>query len=120
MTYDLDKLYKTRDGRQARIFMLDNGAATALGAVNTHGLWKPCAWINNGVCIGEATSADLVGEWVEPKAKVVLTEFLCWHNYEAFPQTRWAKSKENAEKFCSDNGYKLLQWGLRTVEDEEG
>ena len=58
--------------------------------------------------------------YVEPKEKVIMTEFLCWHNYEAFPQTRWAKSKENAEKFCSDNGYKLLQWGLRTVEVEEG
>lgn len=67
MTYDLTKTYVTRDGRQAKIFMLDNGVKVMLGIVQQdNGFWFSNGWNENGkIYDNHETSNDIVGEWRE-------------------------------------------------------
>jgi hypothetical protein len=69
-TYDLTKKYVTRNGRQARIFMLDNGRGYMLGAIKSRDdTWTTCSWCTDGrFCAGETKhDLDLIGEWREPR-----------------------------------------------------
>ncbi len=67
MTYEVGKVYKTRDGRKAQIFMLDNGNGMMLGCVHTCETWSPCMWRSEGDCLAdEITRSDLMSEWHDP------------------------------------------------------
>lgn len=66
MTYETKKLYVTRDGHQAKIFMLDNGVKVMLGAVLVDGAWCVRTWNSEGICY-RSSERDLVGEWREPR-----------------------------------------------------
>lgn len=64
MKFELGKFYKTRDGRKAQIFMLDNGKGLMIGAVLIDGNWLARVWNNSGSSTLEF-DRDLVGEWRE-------------------------------------------------------
>jgi hypothetical protein len=67
MGYEVGKFYKTRDGRKAQIFMLDNGNGMMLGCVHMCETWSPCMWRSEGDCLAdEITRSDLIGEWRDP------------------------------------------------------
>jgi len=67
MKFEIGKFYKTRDGRKAQIFMLDNGAGYMLGAVNKDGVWRYNTWDRNGLWACSEHLLDLISEWEEPK-----------------------------------------------------
>lgn len=73
MKFELGKFYKTRDGRKAQIFMLDNGAEIILGMVqNKDNIWFSNQWRTDGrIYHNHETPNDLVGEWREPIKKVM-------------------------------------------------
>lgn len=72
--FDLGKFYKTRDGRKAQIFMLDNGRGYMLGAIKSRdNMWSTCSWYTDGMfCSGKNEhDLNLVGEWREPLKRVM-------------------------------------------------
>ena len=67
MGYEVGKFYKTRDGRKAQIFMLDNGNGMMLGCVHMCETWSLCMWRSEGDCLAdEITRSDLMSEWRDP------------------------------------------------------
>ena len=60
---DPAKKYRTRDGREVRIYATDGGnGETVHGAINNEGFWKSHAWDQSGFAfIGTGTSSsDLI------------------------------------------------------------
>lgn len=46
---DKNKSYRTRDGREVRIYATDGGNAYKVhGAVRDNGIWLPQAWLSDG------------------------------------------------------------------------
>ena len=67
--FDTGKMYKTRDGQRAKIWMSDNGGGLMYGAISRDGsLWNIHSWNSEGVSTdGNAfLKNDLVGEWRDP------------------------------------------------------
>ena len=59
----LDKQYKTRDGCEARVFMLDAGGSyPVLGAIKASGeMWSSCSWTSEGASVsGDERGDDLI------------------------------------------------------------
>lgn len=59
----LDKQYKTRDGCEARVFMLDAGGSyPVLGAIKTSGeIWSSYSWTSEGASVsGDERGDDLI------------------------------------------------------------
>jgi hypothetical protein len=74
MKFEVGKSYKDRAGREAQIFLLDNGDSMMIGAIlQPFGSWSPYMWNRNGMCLTDTeTNSDLVGEWEEPKIPKML------------------------------------------------
>ena len=67
MIIEKDKLYKTRDGRKARIYATDGAKGSIHGAILHDTEWAVTAWNKDGCYYaGEICSSDLISEWVEP------------------------------------------------------
>ena len=82
MKFEIGKLYKTRDGRKAQIFMLDIGTGSMLGAIQLSvtiksgtiehpekSEWLADSWYWNGLkSLGNRVvcDKDLVSEWRDP------------------------------------------------------
>ena len=73
MKFEIGKMYKTRDGRKALVFMPDNGAGHMYGAVSDdRGCWNVHSWYSSGEAHYderglEHKKYDLISEWTEPK-----------------------------------------------------
>ena len=63
---DINKQYRTRDGREVRLLMTDGGGLTPIiGAIKLiNGEWSPCNWPAFGHC-RKFTNMDLIE--VKPK-----------------------------------------------------
>jgi hypothetical protein len=65
LEFKLNQLYRTRDGRKAQLFMLDNGDGDMLGCVQMHdGSWDTQSWPRSG-SFAASLCFDLVSEWRE-------------------------------------------------------
>lgn len=74
MDFTIGQFYKSRDGRKAQIFMLDNGRGYTLGAIKSRdNTWSTCSWYSDGMFRAGKMEhdLDLVGEWREPIKKVM-------------------------------------------------
>jgi len=80
MKFEIGKFYKTRDGRKAQIFMLDNGAGYMLGVgLHANGIWFFNQWRCDGtIYIDSDTPLDLISEWEEPKKPKLLAPALAY------------------------------------------
>jgi len=105
---DINKKYRTRDGREVRIYATDgaeclpvHGAikwVTGKGWKPDIAGWRPCSWTKNGKAVdGEEFSCDLIE--VKPRIKRAV-----WANlYNDGRITLGHPSKEDADK-CADRG----------------
>jgi hypothetical protein len=60
---DITKTYKTRDGREVRIYATDGGGVYPVhGAINYYGEWSMCRWTAEGTTFSddEHCSYDLI------------------------------------------------------------
>ena len=49
MTISMDKQYRTRDGREVRIYVVDGGGPFPVhGAIYFNNWWSPCNWTTEG------------------------------------------------------------------------
>jgi hypothetical protein len=64
-----DKQYRTRDGREVRIYATDNGIAEPIhGAINCNGVWRVRIWNENGKYTNTRDDNDDLIE-VKPRIK---------------------------------------------------
>lgn len=65
LEFSVGKMYKTRDGRKAQIFMLDNGMRHMIGAILENGVWMHSLWFTTGMWSRNnyMYDSDLVSEW---------------------------------------------------------
>jgi hypothetical protein len=86
MKFEIGKFYKTRDGRKAQIFMLDNGAGFMMGTVlQENGIWFSKHWICDGtIYINSDSPDDLISEWEEPKKPKLLAPAIAKLNNKYF------------------------------------
>lgn len=89
-----DKKYRTRDGREVRIYATDAGGDCPIhGAVKNHDWWEICSWKRNGeVEDGAASRYDLIE--VKPRIKLTL-----WVNFYGNADVLAFKSRGDADAF---------------------
>ena len=67
MKFEVGKFYKTRDGRKAQIFMMDDNKGNMLGAVLlSDNSWCSYSWKPDGAYASDSRHLDLISEWREP------------------------------------------------------
>jgi hypothetical protein len=95
---DINKKYRTRDGREARIYALNGGGMHSVhGSVLMNDGWRSCTWLFDG----RITCADSCGDLIEVKPRIKRT---VWANlYIDGRITLGHPSKEDADK-CADRG----------------
>ena len=76
----MDKQYRTRDGREVKIFMVDGGGSCpVIGAVKlSEGPWVPCNWPADGAMVSGSQTALIEVKpryvrWVNVYAELGLT-----------------------------------------------
>jgi hypothetical protein len=97
---DINKQYRTRDGREVRIYATDGGGSrTVHGAVYCAGKWYPQSWCGGGVVSAETSDpVDLIE--VRPRHKRTV-----WVNvYEDGDTGKGFSSKESAERVAKMRG----------------
>jgi hypothetical protein len=82
MKFEIGKFYKTRDGRKAQIFMLDNGAGFMMGTVlQANDRWFSNHWRCDGtIYIDSDSPDDLISEWEEPKKPKLMAPALAFYD----------------------------------------
>lgn len=90
---ELSKEYKTRDGREVKIFMVDGGGThPVLGAITNGTKWTPFMWTNDGIMSYIGNPGDDLIE-VKPVRKLDI-----WVNvYEFQPNNTAHPSKMQAD-----------------------
>ena len=86
-----DKTYRTRDGREVRIYATDGSHPFVIhGAYRVGPNWIPCSWLYDGF-YSDDRNLDLIE--VKPRIKRTV-----WLNVEAHCAQSWA-SKEDADRW---------------------
>jgi hypothetical protein len=109
MKFEVGKFYKTRDGRKAQLFILDNGASVMLGVVlNKGGIWFSNQWRCDGrIYCNNDTLNDLVTEWTEPKPPKLLAPALYYTGTEWILGRTLFESKKEAQE---EHGDRQIIW----------
>jgi hypothetical protein len=121
MKFEIGKMYKTRDGRKAQIFMPDNGAGHMYGAVsNDRDCWNLHSWYSSGEAHYdergfEHKKYDLVSEWTEPKKMKKVASYAYRYGKEVVTISGVAITEERAKKICKDRDLELIQWPYGSV-----
>jgi len=95
---DINKKYRTRDGREVRIYAVDGGGKQPIhGSVKDEdGSWNPISWCSGGTQWGERIKNDY--DLIEVKPRIQQTFWLNIYKYETQHQT-----KEIADEYCHDD-----------------
>jgi hypothetical protein len=92
---DISKTYRTRDGREVRIYAINNGDSLPVhGAFFDGEEWSIWSWWGTGRC-GHNISDDL--DLIEVKPRIKRTVWLNIYEREVQHET-----KEAADKWCTD------------------
>jgi hypothetical protein len=109
-----DKQYRTRDGREVRIYATDGTYPNVVhGAfLGAHG-WENCCWLNSGLSKeGHHRSYDLIE--VKPRIKRTV-----WLNvYSAHSMVEIYKTKERADECAGSNRIACIRVDLDFEEGE--
>jgi len=110
MTISMDKQYRTKDGREVRIYAVDGMNHNKVhGAIKLENGWKIATWRDDGVAW--VTKYDLIE--VKPR---IQREY--WHN--VYPNARDVniqKTREDADFFAAYNRIACVKI---TIDCEEG
>jgi hypothetical protein len=116
MKFEEGKFYRTRDGRKAKIFLIQN--YDMLGAVLWNGLWQHCEWYNCGRKLIGGDKLDLIEEWKEKVKRTVWVNVYQTERVEIFLGAGHWNSQSKAMEHAS-NEYTYLGAHPITVEVEE-
>lgn len=91
---DINKKYRTRDGREVRIYAMDGGGVHCVhGAVKNPEGWAMCSWMQGGSEMFLERSCDLV----EVKPRIQKTVWLSFWSNNYIEATRekpeWRKTR---------------------------
>jgi len=113
-----DKTYRTRDGREMRIYATDAGGDCPIhGAVKNHDGWEICSWKTNGeVEDGAASSYDLIE--VKPRIKRTVWLNLVKDAYGEIVVSTY-RSKEEADRHHYDRRIACVKVEIDCEEGEE-
>jgi len=92
-----DKQYRTRDGREVRIYATDGGMKRIHGAIKTTDGWLQTGWYSDGRDQYGRNQCDLI----EVKPRYKRTVWLNVYDNEVI-HGGW-KTKEEADKICHNN-----------------
>ena len=97
---DINKKYRTRDGREARIYAMDGWKTHSVhGAFKTNEGWALCSWNREGTVSPLNDECDL--DLVEVKPRI---QRAVWANLYTHGRTTLGHpSKEDADR-CADRG----------------
>ncbi len=85
-----DKQYRTRDGREVRIYATDGKDSNAVhGAVFRNGMWLITTWRADGCYAGVKSDSDLV----EVKPRIKRTVWLNVYTYNTYCEDYQTKEK---------------------------
>lgn len=105
MTISMDKQYRTRDGREVRIYAVDGGEAEPVHGAILDGIknWITYAWNLNGkAVINSVTDFDLIE--VKPR---IHREY--WMNiYDGAESTALWNSKQRADAQAENNDHRRI------------
>ena len=74
---DKDKQYKTRDGREVRIYATDGcGVFPVHGAIEHDEGWSSFTWANNGSSINSAISKENPDDLIEVKPRIKIERWV--------------------------------------------
>jgi len=86
----MDKTYRTRDGREVRIYATDGGGMHPVhGSIKMNYGWRSCTWLFDG----RITCADSCGDLIEVKPRIQRT---VWVNVYANGFSGWG-DRETAD-----------------------
>lgn len=72
MKIEVGKTYRTRDGRKVRIYAVDGDSGRPIhGATYSHGEWYAACWTNDGRFYANECAEDIIGEWTEPRPRLL-------------------------------------------------
>ena len=108
-----DKTYRTRDGREVRIYATDGfGYKSVHGAIKEDNGWWPLEWNENGTSISHKHSFDLIE--VKPRYQRTL-----WMNmYLDYPDMRGHVSEAAADQAARDDRIACIKIDLDFEEGE--
>lgn len=113
---DKSKTYRTRDGREVRIYATDGGDGNGVhGAIKTGDLWVVTAWPGNGVISNFTQSGlDLIEVRPRIKRKVWVNVYRQDDGYE------FATYHDNATDAKSESGDAIIARAHLILDVEEG
>jgi hypothetical protein len=104
------KTYRTRDGREVRIYATDGGSDYCVhGAVKMNDGWRSCTWVSNG----QVGPFENDGYLIEVKPRIKRTVWLNMYENNVHPHS----TKEFA-MYCKKDG--LLACVQVEIDCEEG
>ena len=110
-----DKQYRTRDGREVRIYATDGSYPYVVhGAIkNENGEWQPSNWLNQG---GATIVTSNVNDLIEVKPRINRTVWLNVYDNEVI-HGGW-RTKEDADKMTHCNRIACIKFDLNFEEGE--
>lgn len=108
----MDKQYRTRNGREVRIYAVDGGGDYPVhGAILIDEVWDPNGWtIDGSDVVNNKRSRDLI----EVKPRIQREE---WVNVYPTFTSRGHQTREIAERFAEDGRIACVK---RTIDCQEG
>lgn len=111
---DKNKSYRTRDGREVRIYATDGGNEYKVhGAVRDNGIWLPQAWLSDGKALYfDEHDADLI----EIRPRIKRTVWLNVYDNEVI-HGGW-RTKEEADRISHGNRVACIKLDLDCAEGD--
>jgi hypothetical protein len=98
MTIDITKNYRTRDGREVRIYATDGGGGAPVHGAIKNGFWSPWQWMEHGSSSTRGTNgADLIEVRPRIKREVWVNVYPTAIN----PDIMAHPTKFDADRFCA-------------------
>lgn len=98
---DRNKTYRTRDGREVRIYATDAGGSYPVhGAYQTNdGMWKTCSWTSNGVYANQLMRSGF--DLIEHKPRIKRAYWINVYPEEFRGRDYAHPSKQLADNHCN-------------------
>ena len=116
MKISIDKQYRTRDGREVRIYAVDGSSNLPIhGAIKFDNGWKSSCWNPDGL---HFTGCSNLNDLIEVKPRIK-REY--WMNiYDGVESTALWNSKKRADDQAENNDYRRLACVKIVIDYEEG
>lgn len=94
---ELSKKYRTRNGREARLYVVDAGGDSPIhGAIKELGIWHVAAWGSDGRSLPAPYSySHSISDLIEMKPSAI-EEMIAWLEEQSSPNLFWGDNQRDA------------------------